>query len=114
MLFLSLLPPYIRDYRKETVNNWLISANVKTGDCSKMARIRFLQIIGSIQKEFFSPGSQFYNNKAPDEVFQNHLHFIQNMEVYFTLKFAIKHTDIGLIKKIVAYCCILFTGSTKT
>ena len=36
------------------------------------------------------------------------------MEVYFTLKFAIKHTDIGLIKQVIVQCCILFAGSAKS
>ena len=36
------------------------------------------------------------------------------MEVYLTLKFAIKHANIGLIKQVVIYYYILFTKSLKT
>jgi len=36
------------------------------------------------------------------------------MEVYFTLKFAIKHADIGLIKWVIVCCCLLFAGSAKS
>jgi len=114
VLFLSLLPPGVRDCGIEAVNNWLIGANLRTGNCTKKARTRFLKIIGRIYKKFFAITSQSYNNKAPNKVFQNHLHFVQDMEVYLTLKFAIKHTDIGLIKWVVICCCILFAGSSKT
>ncbi|RJE22629.1 hypothetical protein PHISCL_05052 [Aspergillus sclerotialis] len=36
------------------------------------------------------------------------------MEVYKTLKLAIKRADIGIIHRIFARCCILFHGSSKT
>ena len=36
------------------------------------------------------------------------------MEVYFTLKFAIKHADIKLIKWAIIRYYILFAGSTKS
>ena len=36
------------------------------------------------------------------------------MEVYFTLKHAIKYADIGLIKQVITYYCILFTKNLKS
>ena len=36
------------------------------------------------------------------------------MEVYLTLKFAIKHADIGLIERVIVRCCLLFAGSAKS
>ena len=47
-------------------------------------------------------------------MFQNHVRFIQDMEVYLTLKFAIKHADIGLIERVIVRCCLLFSGSAKS
>ena len=36
------------------------------------------------------------------------------MEVYLTLKFAIKYTDVRLIKRLIVHCCLLFAGSGKS
>ncbi|KAL4861150.1 hypothetical protein BDV12DRAFT_73472 [Aspergillus spectabilis] len=36
------------------------------------------------------------------------------MEVYKTLKLAIKRADIGLIRRVFARCCLLFHGSNKS
>ena len=35
------------------------------------------------------------------------------MALYFTLKFAIKHADIGLIEHIIVYYCLIFASSGK-
>jgi hypothetical protein len=35
------------------------------------------------------------------------------METYKTLKYAIKHCDMGLIKRVIARCCLLFHRSGK-
>ena len=48
-----------------------------------------------------------------DEVFRNHVRFIQDMALYLTLKFAIKHADIGLIERVIVRCCLIFAGSGK-
>ena len=78
------------------------------------ARAKILQTVGSIQKEFFPDAKQPYNTKPPNKMFQNHHCFIQDIEVYFTLKHVIKYADIGLIKQVVVYCCILFARNSKT
>jgi hypothetical protein len=36
------------------------------------------------------------------------------MEVYKTLKLAIKRADVGMIRRVIARCCILFHGSSKS
>ena len=36
------------------------------------------------------------------------------MEVYLTLKYIIKYTNIKLIKRVVIRCYILFAGNLKT
>ena len=35
------------------------------------------------------------------------------MALYLTLKFAIKYTDIGLIKRVIVYYYFIFTGGGK-
>lgn len=41
-----------------------------------------------------------------DEEFLNHIHFMQQAETYFTLKYAIKHGDVGLIERVIQRCCL--------
>src|SRR5436305_2072603 len=36
------------------------------------------------------------------------------MESYKTLKYAIKHADVDLIKRALARCCLLFHGTNKS
>ena len=43
----------------------------------------------------------------------NHVCFLQLVEVYKTLKYAIKHADIGLIRRVVNTYCVLFEGSKQ-
>jgi uncharacterized protein DUF6589 len=49
-----------------------------------------------------------------DEEFLNHIHFMQQAETYFTLKYAIKHADVGLIERVIQRCCLYFSGSDQT
>ena len=35
------------------------------------------------------------------------------MALYFTLKFAIKHANVGLIKRVIIYYYLIFAGSGK-
>ena len=48
MLFLSLFPLYIKDYKREVVDDWLIGADIRTGNCLEVVRVRFLEIVRSI------------------------------------------------------------------
>ena len=48
--------------------------------------------------------------EARDEVFLNHKNFCANVQVYLTLKYAIKHADIGLIRYILPYTTAMFHG----
>jgi len=49
-----------------------------------------------------------------DEEFLNHIHFMQQAETYFTLKYAIKHADVGLIERVIHRCCAYFSGSNHS
>lgn len=48
-----------------------------------------------------------------DQEFVVHCRFIQQMETHMSLKYAIKHADIGIIECIFARSCLLFHGSKK-
>lgn len=42
-----------------------------------------------------------------------HTAFLQQTEVYRSLKLAIKIADIGILRQVIARCCILFLGASK-
>lgn len=52
-------------------------------------------------------------DKHIDYEWSAHAKFLQQMEVYLTLKRAIKVADIGILRHVITRCCILFTGSNK-
>ena len=56
-LFLSLLPPYIRDGGKEAIYNWLTGTNYRRADQSYYTGIKFSDLIYSVYNEVFSIGS---------------------------------------------------------
>lgn len=55
-----------------------------------------------------------YGNEArstSDMELRNHVLFLQHVQTYLLLKFAVKHADIGLLRRAVDRCCIYFHGS---
>lgn len=48
-----------------------------------------------------------------DQELSAYAQFLQHMQVYETLKFAIRHEDIGLFRRIFPQCAVLFTGANK-
>ena len=46
-----------------------------------------------------------------DVEFFNHIRYLQVVETYKVLKYAIKHADIGLLKRAIARLCLYFAGS---
>ena len=81
------------------------------------ARKRFLQVVDQIQDDIFTYTTRLDSgteNEAIDEVFRNQIRYIQDMETYLTLKFAIKHADIGLIQDVIVRSCMLFAGGGRT
>lgn len=51
------------------------------------------------------------NRHTSDDELRNHIRFLELAEVYQLLKYAIKHGDIGLIRRVIDRCCIFFHGS---
>ena len=60
-----------------------------------------------------APGSQ-PKSTTKDEEFINHIRYLQEVETYCTLKYAIKHADVGLLQRILPRCCMYFLGSNAT
>jgi len=40
--------------------------------------------------------------------FFNYIQYLQVVEIYKVLKYAIKHADIGLLKRAIAHLCLYF------
>jgi hypothetical protein len=45
-----------------------------------------------------------------DEEFVNHVRFLQEMETYCTLKYAVQHGDVGHLMRIIPRLCLYFHG----
>ena len=56
------------------------------------------------------------DNQVPqsgDTEFFNHIRFLQVIDTYKLLKYAIKHADIGLLKRVIPRLCLYFAGSSS-
>lgn len=84
----------------------------------------FLDLIEGIRQMAFSREARDRANESSDDLaddlaeeswpedeeFTNHVRFLQEMETYCTLKYAIKHGDLGLVQRIISRCCLYFQG----
>lgn len=73
----------------------------------------FLEHVEAIQAMVFDREVQWASGEGIDQEFVAHCRFIHQMETYKSLKYAIKHADIGIIERTFARCCLLFHGSKK-
>jgi hypothetical protein len=79
---------------------------------SSLSRSSFLDNIEEIRRYAFTVVEQSPRLPEPiDDEFSAHAKFLQQMETYKTLKYAIKRADVGLIKRVLVRCCLLFLGS---
>ena len=66
----------------------------------------------SLQETFKSIAEDLEINGSPgeaqDEIFLNHKYYCANVQVYLTLKYAIKYADIGLLRYILPYTTAMF------
>lgn len=119
-LFLHELPDTVRDGGTKQIESWFKGEDIRRADTIARvaeARLRFLDVLYSIQKAVF-PFDERASSPSPsapvDEVFRNHVRFLQDMELYLSLKFAIKYADLGLIERAIVRCCLVFAGSGHT
>jgi hypothetical protein len=104
-LFYRLLPPSVCASQSAQVDNYI----------RKLSRTTFHRRVEEIRQYIFTAAEQSPDKFEPiDHEFSAHAKFLQQMETYKSLKYAIKHADIGLIKRVLARCCLLFHGSDKT
>lgn len=86
---------------------------------AKLSRSTFLGHVEAIRKSIFTREAQkpveptSGGESAVDHKFLAHCRFLCQMETYKSLKYAIKHADIGIIERVFARCCLLFHGSKK-
>jgi hypothetical protein len=103
-LFYRLLPPKVRAAQPAQVDNYI----------RKLSRTTFHCKVEDIRQYIFAAVEQSPDESKPiDHEFSAHAKFLQQMETYKTLKHAIKHADVGLIKRALTRCCLLFHGSAK-
>lgn len=91
---------------------------------SNLSVPQFLRLINDIRNSVLDQkvmlkASQVYRDTPKDSVpqidmeFVNHVRYLKVVQVYIILKYSIKHADIGLLKRAIAWCCLLFNGSTS-
>ena len=104
-LFYHLLPPGVSSGKPDQIDNYI----------KKLSRTTFHRKVEEIRQYIFVASEQSPNKSKPiDDEFSAHAKFLQQMETYKTLKYAIKHAHVGLIKRVLARCCLLFHGSNKS
>ncbi|KAH7394801.1 hypothetical protein BKA66DRAFT_606463 [Pyrenochaeta sp. MPI-SDFR-AT-0127] len=104
-LFYRLLPSSVRASQPNQVDNYI----------RKLARATFHKKVEEIRQYIFTAAEQSPDESKPvDYEFSARAKFLQQMETYKTVKYAIKHADVGLIKRALARCCLLFHGSDKS
>jgi hypothetical protein len=104
-LFYGLLPASVPASEPDKVDNYI----------SKLSHATFLSKVEEIRQYIFSAAEQSPKESEPiDYEFSAHAKFLQQMQTYKTLKYAIKYADIGLIKRILVRCCLLFHGSGQS
>lgn len=83
---------------------------------AKLSRSSFLEHVEFIRAEVFSPKilTACDTDLEVDHTFVAHCRFIHQVETYKSLKYAIKHADIGIIERIFARSCLLFHGAKKS
>ena len=82
-----------------------------------LGKEKFLDVIDQIRQSLFNPDEQVSpteQDREFDYEFSAHAKFVQQMEIYKSLKLAIKLGDIGIIRRILVQCCLLFPGTKKT
>lgn len=67
----------------------------------------FLALVDDIREEYSTKEAR----TVDDQELQNHRLFLQHTQVYLVMKYAIKHADLGLLRRAIDRSCIYFHGS---
>lgn len=126
-LYYQFLPPGVKRQYHQEVDLYI----------RQSGRAEFLNTIEKIRESMFAFDKQYKSVPKPprasteqsssanrnkpqpqgapvDVEYSAHAKFLQQMEIYKTLKLAIKRADIGIIRRAFARCCLLFHGSNKS
>lgn len=106
-MFYQFLPSTVNPAHNDKVEDWI----------GNLGKEKFLDIIDQIRQSLFNPDEQLSPAEQDTEFdyeFSAHAKFVQQMETYKSLKLSIKLGDIGIIRRILAQCCLLFSGTKKT
>ena len=68
----------------------------------------FLQLLDSVVNSYGIEA-----RSTSDMELRNHVLFLQYIQTYLLLKYAIKHANIGLLRRAIDRCCIYFHGSVQ-
>ena len=79
----------------QDLSEWLSSLDTES----------FRTVLELILEDLSASGS---TEEAQDQVYLNHKHFCANVQVYLTLKYAIKYADIGLLRYILPHTTAMF------
>jgi hypothetical protein len=111
-MFYHLLPSHVSVSQKNEVDKYI----------KKLQPQSFLKIVRDIRCSLFEakeqstsrPKKQESEEQPPiDHEFSAHAKFVQQVALYKSLKQAIKYADIGMIQRVIARCCLLFSGDHK-
>src|SRR5207253_1813395 len=91
-MFYKFLPLSVPTANSSKIDNWI----------SKLNHDNFLMKVKDIRQWLFTFAEQSPQGDHIDFEYVNHAKFLQLIEIYKTFKFAIKHVDVGLIKRTIA------------
>lgn len=107
-LFYALLPDSVSPEDPNKVDLYIRQSQA-TGFLKKIEQIQ--QTIFTL--DYQSPPKTKASELIDHEI-SSHAKFLQQMEVYKTLKFAIKRGDTGILRRTFPRCALLFAGASKT
>jgi hypothetical protein len=93
-MFYHLLPSHVSVLQKNEVDNYI----------KKLRPESFLEIVQNIRCSLFKAKEQFSLESEEKS---------EQVALYKSLKHAIKYADIGMIRRILSRCCLLFSGCYK-
>jgi len=129
-LYYEFIPPGIRCQYHQEVDNYIRQSGragflnaverirqsifTCTEQCKSGPKITASTKTSAKQAKSGYNSSTHVDDTSADLEFSAHAKFLQQMEIYKTFKLAIKRADIGMIRRVLARCCVLFHGSSKS
>ena len=98
---------YIKDiYTAAFLRDICRDINWRTSNYLELSTNARQLVVTSSSTDILSSAANNYNIE-----FFNYIQFLQVINTYKLLKYAIKYIDIGLLKRIIPYLCLYFTRS---